>query len=104
MRTVGTKAIGWQTLSQVVVQVVTSMLTLTVAAVTVPHEFALWGVAGVIYNAQNLIAGLGLGQALIYFKGEERSRDAVDSAFVATGAMGVAVGGALALGAGLIAG
>lgn len=103
LRSVGARAMGWQALATVVVQVLQALLTLTVAAVTAPTEFALWGIASIVFNAQNLLAGLGLGEALIYFKDEKRPRDAVDSAFVTTSLLGVVFAGAIALCAGPIA-
>lgn len=91
LRAAVTKALGWQTLATVVAQVIQSAVTLTAAALTAPKDFALWGVATVIFNAQNLVGSLGLGPALVYRKDDERRRDAVDGAFYVTLALGVGI-------------
>lgn len=103
-RMAGRRGMGWQSLSTIVAQVLQALMTLVVAAAVSPREFALWGVAAVVFNGQWLLGSLGLGQALIYFKDEHRSRDAVDGAFIVTAATGVTVALATCLAAPLIAG
>jgi PST family polysaccharide transporter/lipopolysaccharide exporter len=104
VRRAGARALGWQSLSTIVVQVVQAVVTIVVAALTTPSEFALWGIAAVVFNAQNVIGTLGLGQALIYVDSRERRQDAVDGAFVLTAGIAVVVGGLIALGAPAVAG
>lgn len=77
-------------------QMAQTAMTLIVAASTSPGEFALWAVAAIVVNAQHIIGTLGLGPALIYEDLGERIRDAVDTAFVATTALAVAMGLAVA--------
>ena len=67
-------------------------MTLVVAASTSPSEFALWAIAAIVVNAQNIIGTLGLGPALIYHDLGDRIQDAVDTAFVATAALALAMG------------
>src|SRR5215217_219592 len=89
LRVAGARAMRWQTLSSVVVQVVQAGVTLAVAAVVGPSEFALWGVAGVLLNARVLFS-LGLGEALIYLDADQWYRNLVDSALVISGAVALA--------------
>lgn len=95
LRVVTLRAMRWQTLATVVGQMLFAAVTLTAAKVTAPDELALWGIAIVIFNAQNLIGSLGLGQALVYRQEDERTRDAVDGAFVVTAVLGIGVASAL---------
>ncbi len=91
MRATLGRAIGWQSLATMFVQVIQSVTTLAMAAVVLPKDFAIWVIASSLFNTQYLLAGLGLGQALIYYKHDpERERDAVDGAFLSTAALGVA--------------
>ena len=101
--TVG-RAIGWQSLATMFVQVVQAVTTLAMAAAITPREFAIWGIAAILFNAQYLLAGLGLGPALIYYRHDaDRERDAVDGAFATTAALGVAGAALLLIGAPLFA-
>jgi O-antigen/teichoic acid export membrane protein len=89
----GHRGMRWQSLATVTTQGVQAVVTLGVAAAVGPTEFALWGVAGVVLNAQWLIGNLGLGQALIYFRDDRHERDAVDGAFAVSLLLGLAVVG-----------
>jgi O-antigen/teichoic acid export membrane protein len=98
VRTIGARGMGWQGLATAFGQATQALVTLTAAAVMSPSEFALWGIAAIIFNAQHLFGNFGFGPALIYRNYGEREQDAVDSAFLATGALALLVGGvALAL-------
>ena len=80
---------GWQSLSTVTVQGMQAIVTLLVAASASPQQFALLGIASILFNAQFLVGGsLGLGQALIYYDDRPHLRDAIDGAFVVTAALG----------------
>lgn len=95
LRRVATRAVAWQTLATVVVQVTQTVVTLVVAAVTSPRDFALLGIASVFLSAQWMVAGsLGLGLALINSDDRPRLRDGVDSAFLVNGALGLVTAGA----------
>ena len=99
----GHRGMRWQSLATLTTQVLQALVTLVVAAAVGPTEFALWGVAGVVLNAQWLIGNLGLGQALIYFRDEKRWRDAVDAAVVVSLGLGGLVVAITALAAPAIA-
>jgi len=86
VREISARGICWQALAAVTVQALQAVVTLTVAHAVGPTEFALWGIASVLFNAQHLIGSLGFGPALIYYGRRDDYRDAVDVAFVATAA------------------
>jgi polysaccharide transporter, PST family len=92
MRAAGARAMRWQTLATVVVQLTQAVVTFAVAAVVGPSEFALWGVAGILLNAR-VVLSLGFGDALIYFNVRDRFRDFVDTAWVGTGLIAAAAAG-----------
>ena len=95
VRAIAARAMGWQSCAIVAAQIIQITVTLTAAALVQPQEFALWGVATVIFNAQNLVGSFGLGAALVYRDEDTTFRDAVDGSFLVTAAMGL--GGGLAL-------
>lgn len=92
---VAARSIAWQSVGTVVVQVAQAGITLTVAAIVSPRDFALLGIASVVLGAQWIIAGsLGLGLALIQADERVISRDAVNGAFTASAALGLATAAA----------
>jgi O-antigen/teichoic acid export membrane protein len=98
VHTVTAHGMRWQGLATAVGQATQALVTLTGAALMSPSEFALWGIAAIIFNAQHLFGNFGFGPALIYRDYRQREQDAVDSAFLATGALALLVGaGAFAL-------
>ena len=103
MRGVATRAMGWQSFATVAAQIIQAAVTLTAAALVEPKEFALWGVASVIFNAQNLVGSFGLGAALVYRDEDAEFRDAVDASFLVTTAFALAAGLTLFLAASPIA-
>jgi O-antigen/teichoic acid export membrane protein len=84
VREIGAHGMSWQALAAVTVQALQAVVTLTVARAVGPTEFALWGIASLLFNAQHLVGSLGFGPALIYYGSRDDYRDTVDTAFVAT--------------------
>jgi len=82
------RALGWQTLGTLFVQVTQAVVTLGVASQVAPEQYALWGIAAIIVNAQHLIGSLGLAPALVYHRKRRWFGEAVDSAFVVTVVLG----------------
>src|SRR5688500_7767302 len=50
----------WQGLASGITQLVQASSVFLVAARVAPHHYALWGLASILFNAQHLIAALGL--------------------------------------------
>mgnify|MGYP001175357942 CR=1 FL=1 len=94
---IAARGMGWQGAATMLVQALQAASTLIAAALVGPAEFALWGIASVLFNAQHLVGSLGFGPALIYHRRDERFRDAVDSAFAVTLAVTLAIALAAAL-------
>ena len=84
IRRVATRALGWQSAATVAGQATQVGITLTAAVVVSPSEFALWGIAMVIFNAQNLVGNFGLGAALLYRDTDDEFADAVNTSFLIT--------------------
>lgn len=95
LKKVTLRAMGWQSVATVTVQVLQAGATLTVAAHVAPSDFAIWGIASIVVNAQHLIGSLGLAPALVYFQAREWLRDGVDGAFLVTVVLGLIGAGAL---------
>ena len=95
-------AVGWASLSTALSQVLLALVAFSVAAAVAPRQYALWGLGAILFNAR-ILGTLGLEQALIYFSREGRERDYLDTAFVGTLFLGVALGLAGFLAAPLIA-
>jgi O-antigen/teichoic acid export membrane protein len=92
LRTTARRSLGWQSAATTVVSGLQILVTLVVAAAVAPSEFALLGVAMIIFNAQYLIVGsLGLGAALIHWGDSRRLRDAIDGGFALTVSLGLAL-------------
>ncbi len=94
LREAGARAMRWQSLSTVILQVLQAVTTLVLAGVVGPREFALWGVAQILLNAR-VVLTFGFGEALIYFDARARFRDYVDTAFAGTAAVVGITSGAL---------
>ncbi len=92
LRRIARRGMGWQGLATLTAQALQMVSTLVVAALTGPAEFALWGIAAIFFNAQHLVGSLGFGPALIYLKDDDRFRDAVDTAVVASTLLTLALG------------
>jgi lipopolysaccharide exporter len=103
LRTTARRSLGWQSAATTVVSGLQTLVTLVVAAAVAPSEFALLGVAMIIFNAQYLIVGsLGLGAALIHWGDSRRFRDAIDGGFALTGSLGLALAFVVAVAAPVI--
>jgi O-antigen/teichoic acid export membrane protein len=84
-------AVGWASLSTALSQGLLALVAFSVAAVVTPGQYALWGLGAILFNAR-ILGTLGLEQALIFFSRRGRERDYLDTAFVATLVLGLALG------------
>jgi lipopolysaccharide exporter len=86
------RALGWQSLSAGLMQVLTAAVAMLVAARTSPGEFALWAIAVIMIQAQ-FVLRLGLGPSLIYahFLDRQELQRSADSAFSFMAWLSVAV-------------
>ena len=82
------RALGWQRSQHWLRKLSQAAWSCTAAAVVGTERLRALGVAAIVFKRQNLIAGLGMAPAFIHFPDSNRLRDAVDSAFLVTAAVG----------------
>lgn len=99
-RRAGVVGVGWQGSAALAAQAAQAVSALVVASRVAPGEYALWGFAAVLFNAQFLLTSLGFAPALVHERDDGLWRRAYDAAFTVTVAGAALAGLALALAAG----